>query len=192
MPSTSFALPPEQHVNFTQNLDPVHEALMPSVQVSSNRINDFMSAGGSSHNINGWELPVSESSMGESWNQQSHQQTIGSARHQTNFEAQVAPSLSDNPFQHKTQNYQATTSSQPTNSTNNRVSDDSLMVDNMFASLGTSSKDGDGLLSALNSVSLEGLVSRRANRESKISGWASEGSSSCLRGSRLADYREER
>ena len=66
------------------------------------------------------------------------------------------------------------------------------MVDNMFASLGTSARDGDGLLNALNSVSLRGAVARQGNWESKIAGWAGEDSSSILQQSRLGDYREER
>merc|ERR1711957_765902 len=126
--------------------------------------------------------------MGPAWNQQSQQQSIASAHQRTSFQAQIAPSDSNNPFKFKQKSHLATTSSQPAK---NRVSDDSLMVDNMFASLGNSSRDGDGLLSALNSVSLGGSVARQVNRESKISGWASESSGSFLGGSRLANYREE-
>ena len=37
------------------------------------------------------------------------------------------------------------------------------MVDSMFASLGTSARDGDDLLDALNSVSLGGAVARQGN-----------------------------
>lgn len=189
MPST-FALPPEQHHHFSQNLDPVHQPSMAPAQVSATRINDFMGAGGASHAANGWELPANGSAMEERWNPQSHPPSMAGAHPQsTCFRAPTAPSLSSNPFQHPTQNHLAPTSAQPTN---HRVSDDSLMVDNMFASLGTSSRDGDGLLSALNSVSLGGAVSRRANRESKISGWASEGSGAVLGGSRLGNYRDRK
>jgi hypothetical protein len=65
------------------------------------------------------------------------------------------------------------------------------MVDNMFASMGVSTdNDGDGLLSALNSISLCGseLQQQNENWESKIPGWGGE---DATQHSRLGDYRDE-
>lgn len=201
-PSSTFVLPPEHHLHFSQNIEASHQVPMPpAAQIPPTRINDFTNTGGvSSLAGNGWDLPTNGNTIGETWNQQSNHHNMSMSRSSTphqqpGFQAQAVPPLSNNPFQqHSTQNHlAATTVSQPTNNTL-PVSDDSLMVDNMFASLGTSVRDGDGgLLNALNSVSLGGALSQQgSNWESKISGWVAEesSSSSLLQRSRLGDYRE--
>lgn len=204
-PSSTFVLPPEHHLHFPQNLEvaAVHQAPIPlAAQIPSTRVNDFISTGGdSSHAINGWEIPTNGSTAEGTWNQQSSHHNASLARSSTpmqqpGFQTQAAPPLSNNPFQQQpTQNqHMATAVSQPSNN-DRAVSDDSLMVDNMFAALGTSGRDGDGgLLSALNSVSLGGAALQQgSNWESKITGWAveeSSSSSSFLQHSRLGDYRE--
>lgn len=126
--------------------------------------------------------------MGGTWNQSGHHAPVVSTHQQPSFQAQaVPPPLSNNPFQPHTQNQQFTTSSSlPTKS------DDAQMVDDLFASLGTSAEsDGSGLLNALNSVSLGGAASQQGNWGSNITGWTGEESSSFLQNSRLGDYREE-
>ena len=76
-PST-FAIPPEHHLHFPQNLESVQQAPMPPAQVPSTRINDFMSTGGPSHHVNGWELSATGNTMGGTWNQQSHHASVAS------------------------------------------------------------------------------------------------------------------
>lgn len=217
-PPSSFPLPQaNQHLHFSQNHEAVQQQTAmppPATQVHSNttRINDFMRSDSSGHNMNGWDLPGSGATMGGGkWNQ-SHQQAVASnAIQQPAFQvAQAAPPpLSNNPFHPQAQNHHPTaavaSSSQPTISGSNLISDDSLMVDSMFASLGatTTGSGGDsGLLNALNSVSLGGggglaTASQQGNNtnwESKIAGWGGEAdstNSSLLQQSRLGDYREE-
>lgn len=189
---SGFALPPEQHLRFPQSLEPAPQAAMPPAQVPPNRMADYMGTGSSSHNVNGWELPANGNgtAMSGSWNQHT---SVPSDHHQPDFQAQARRPLSDNPFQqHPPQNHHNPSVSQPT--INNLVSDDSLMVDNMFASLGASDGDGGGLLDALNSVSLGAGASQQGqqgNWGSKITGWSGEDSSSILQQSRLGEYREE-
>ena len=192
-PST-FAIPPEQHLHFPRNLDAVSETRIPPTQVPPSRINDFISsAGSSSHNMNGWELPANETTVGGTWDRSHQLSSVPSNHQQPAFQAKIAQPLSNNPFHHQTEDHHdTTTSSHPTNT--NFVSDDSLMVDNLFASLGTSDSDGAGLLNAMHSVSLEGRAGAQqsGNWESTIFGLAGEtDSSSFLRDSRLGDYREE-
>jgi len=191
-PST-FVLPPEQHLHFPQNLEAVPQAPMPPAQVPSTRMNDFMSTGSTGHNANGWELPANGNAMGGSWNQSHHASVPSNHQQQPAFQAQAAQPLSNNPFRQQTQNHHdITASSQPTSS--HRVSDDSLMVDNMFASLGTAESDGGGLLNAMNSVSLGGGAAsqqQQGNWGSKITGWTGDDSNPFLHNSRLGDYREE-
>lgn len=172
-PSSFAPMPQEQHLHFSpQNHEP------------PGRMNDFMgNAGNAGHNMNGngWD-PVNGNNMGVTWNQ-SQQQA------QTGFQAQAPttrPPLSDNPFQH--QNIRDTPAPpQPTATNSNPISDDSLMVDNLFASLGTSNGNGTaGLLSAL---SLGG-PQQDGNWGSKISGWKGDDSGSFLN-SRLGDYNRE-
>ncbi|KAL7547296.1 hypothetical protein ACHAWF_016647 [Thalassiosira exigua] len=217
---SSFAIPPlsEQHLHFPQNLEstavhqqtPMPPPPVPPVTASAG-INDYMSGGGSSgsdHNviINGWDMPANKAMMGGStWNQ-GHNPT-----QQPSFRTQPAPSpppLSSNPFHHdppQPSHYQHSSAHSPTqpmasSGGNNHVSKDSLMVDNMFASLGSSNGDGDGLLNALNSVSLSDRGDATHDWGSKIAGWgamAGEDSTatatgSFLQHSRLGDYREER
>lgn len=148
--------------------------------------------------MNGWELPASGSSLGGTWNQSSHRTPVDSEPRRPSFQAHApqAP-LSNNPFQSQTPVTHFTAPSQPTNIP---VSDDSQMVDDLFASLGTdmslgvSDNDGSGLLNALNSVSLEGVGTQQQenNLGNLISGWTGEESKNnpFFQQSRLGDYRE--
>ena len=172
-PSSFAPMPQEQHLHFSpQNHEP------------PGRMNDFMgNAGNAGHNMNGngWD-PVNGNNMGVTWNQSQQQAQPG-------FQAQAPatrPPLSDNPFQH--QNIRDTQAPpQPTATNSNPISDDSLMVDNLFASLGTSNGNGTaGLLSAL---SLGG-PQQDEDWGSKISGWKGDDSGSFLN-SRLGDYNRE-
>jgi hypothetical protein len=125
-----------------------------------------------SHNVKGWDLPANSNPLSTTWNQSHH-----------SSKAQAAHHINDNPFQ-QTQHPQQTY--------NNQVSDDSLMVDNMFASLVASKNDGNGLLVGLNSVSLEGAASQQSeNWGSKITDWTGVDTNTNLPHSRLSDYREE-
>jgi len=178
--ATSFGLPQEQHLHFSpQN----HESAPQSQMSPASRLYDFM--GGSSsagqNLMNGWgDLPPSGGSnmVGNgSWNQ-SQQAPTSHNHQQTGFQQQPPPAsthpqLSDNPFQQ----HRAPAPSQ-SQLNNNTISDDSLMVDNLFASLGAVGGSGaDGLLSALNSVSLGGPSQPQqqqqgdTNWESKITSW---------------------
>lgn len=122
------------------------------------------------------------------WNQRSQPASMASAHQQASFQPQAAPQLSSNPFQNQTQTFSAPPA-QPVNG--NLATDDSQMVDNMFAFMGASSKDdGDGLLSALNSVTIEDMASQQegGNWGSKIAGWSGDDQNPFS--SRLGDYRE--
>jgi hypothetical protein len=193
---SNFGMPPQdQHLRFPQ--EPVqHQAHnMPPAQAPSTRMNDYMSAGNSTHSMNGWELPANGSSMGGTWNQSNHASVDGDHR-RPSFQAHApqAP-LSNNPFQSQTPHNNFTAPSQPSN---NPVSDDSQMVDDLFASLGTgmslgtSDSDGSGLLNALNSVSLGGVGTQQgSNLGSLISGWTGEDAKNdpFSQQSRLGDYK---
>jgi hypothetical protein len=123
-----------------------------------------------SHNVEGWDLPANSIPLAPTWNP-SHRSS----------EAQTAHQINDNPFQ-QTQHHRQTYSNQ----------DDSLMVDNMFASLVASDNDGNGLLVGLNSVSLGGAVSQQSESwGSKITDWTGVDTSTNFPHSRLSDYREE-
>ncbi|KAL9186934.1 hypothetical protein ACHAXT_010654 [Thalassiosira profunda] len=188
----------DQHRQFQQNIEPAHRMPQPHAQVPpAPRMNDFVgSAGGLGQNMNGWDAPPNRAPVGGSWNQgqQVSQQPGFQARvpptPQPSFQTQATSpqQLSNNPF---------AASSQPPGL--NRVSDDSLMVDNMFASLGTTGSGDDGLLDALNSVSLGGgggeagaAPSQQGNNNlgSMIAGWTGDSSSanSFMQQSRLGDF----
>lgn len=198
----SFAIPPlDQHHHFQQNMESVqHRAPMPQAQAPPTTMNDYMSTGNPNRNTNGWELPATnENPMAGSWNQ-SHHAPVASVPQQSTFQPQATPPppLSNNPFQSQTPNIPFGTT-QPTQNRNSVASsyaqkqEDSQMVDDLFASLGTADSDESGLLNALNSVTLGGAASQQqANWGSKFSGWSGEDSSSIFGGSRLGDYREER
>ena len=185
----SAPLLPEQRVRFPpQNLEAGPRTHKPPSQVTA-KMNAFSGTEISDQSVNGWNS-LGTSTLG-TWNQ-SHFSSIPSAPEQPGFHAQVAVPLSNNPFQ-QTQNH-CITPAALTSAYNNRISDDSLMVDNMFASMGVSAdNDGDGLLSALNSISLCGseLQQQNENWENKIPGWGGEGASSFAQHSRLGDYRDE-
>lgn len=159
---STFALLPDQRANFPSTLHDITSDL--------------------SHNAKGWEMPANPIPLGTTWNQ-SHRSSAQINQPEPAFQAQAARQISDNPFQqtqHHPQNYNA------------HVSDDSLMVDNMFASLVSSENDGNGLLVGLNSVSLGGVASQQGeNWGSKISDWTGVDMNSNLPHSRLRDYREE-
>lgn len=194
LPST-FALPSEQQIHFT----PQSQAPMPQSQAPSSRMNDFMN--NSSHNMNssnhnmngGWDLPpASGGNMGGTWSS-NHNISLPTANQQPGFQPHAAPRpLSENPFLNHGQSHQNAPAAMPMNNSN-PVSDDSLMVDNLFASLGVAGNDGDGLLTALNSVSLAGPSQQQgADWGGNITGWGSgDDSSKFLQHSRLGDYREE-
>jgi len=152
--------------------------------------------------MNGWELPAptSGNTMGGGvplYNQSHQHAPVASTTHrQPTFQAQTAPPpLSDNPFETRpTQSHQHVIA-QPTAS--NLFSDDSQLVNNMFASLGasfgTSDNDGGGLLNALNSVSLGGAGTIPSSQQNG-NNWGNNipGLTEDLfsQKSRLGDYRE--
>jgi hypothetical protein len=207
--SGSFALPPihpDQQLHFQQNLDEAkhHQASMqPPTQHVPSRMNDYTSAGGSpSHNMNGWDVSSNGVTMGGGTWTQSGNTSLASGNPQQlpSFQAPSAPPpLSSNPFEDAPSHHQIAPPSAQPNSGHNRISDDSLMVDSMFASMGASSGTGDeGLLNALNSVNLgdASLSQAGGSNWGKIAGWApgEEENTSGLfaQQSRLGDYREER
>lgn len=99
------------------------------------------------------------------------------------FQAKASHHIEDNPFQ-QTQYHQQLFNSQ--------VSDDSLMVDNMFASFVSAENDGNGLLVGMNSVSLGGPgLQQGENWGSKITDWTGVDTNTNLPHSRLREYREE-
>jgi hypothetical protein len=187
----SAPLPPEQRVRFPpQNIEAGPHTHKPSSQVTPTKMNVFSGTEISDQSVNGWN-PLGTSALGGTWNQ-SHFSSLPIAPQQPGFQAPAAASLSNNPFQ-QTKNH-CITPAALTSAYNNRISDDSLMVDNMFASMGVSAdNDGDGLLSGLNSISLCGsaLQQQNENWESKIPGWGGEDLSSFAQHSRLGDYRDE-
>ncbi len=133
--------------------------------------------------MKGWDIPTN--SLGSTTWSHGHLASVPGNHHESAFQVQAAHHITDNPFQ-QTQQHQQTYS-------NNQVSDDSLMVDNMFASLVTPEIDGDGLLVGLNSVSLGGVSSHQGeNWGSKITDWTGDEARSLLPHSRLGEYREER
>ncbi len=184
----SVPLQPEQLLSFPpRNLEVGPHIHSPSLQKTPARMNVISGTEISGQSVNGWDS-FAPSTSGGTWNQ-SHFSSIPSAPQQHGFHVPSAPPLSNNPFQ-LTQNH--ITPATLTSAYNNRISDDSLMVDNMFASMSAPDNDGDGLLSALNSVSLSGsALQQNENWESKISGWGGEGTSLFLQESRLGDYRDE-
>jgi hypothetical protein len=162
---STFALLPDQRANFPSAI-----------------IHDIMDPGDMSHNVKGWDMPANSIPLGSTWNQ-SHRSSAQSNQHESAFQAQATRHITDNPFQ-QTQHHRQTY--------NNPVSDDSLMVDNMFASLVSSENDGNGLLIGLNSVSLGGGASHQGdNWGSKITDWTGDDTNSTLPHSRLGDYRED-
>lgn len=184
-------LQPEQLISLpSRNLEAGPQIPHPSLQKTPApaRMNVVSGTGMSGQSVNGWDS-LAPSTSGGMWNQ-SHFSSISipSTPQQHGFHVPAAPPLSNNPFQ-QTQNH--ITPAALSSAYNNRISDDSLMVDNMFASIGASDNDGNGLLSALNSVSLSGSALQKDNWESKIPGWGGEDGSLFFQESRLGDYRDE-
>ena len=183
----SVPLQQEQLISFPpRDLEAEPRVPNPSLQKTPARMNVVCGNGMSGQSVNGWDS-LAPSTSGGTWNQ-SHFSSIPSAPQHHGFHVPAAPPLSNNPFQ-QSQNH--ITPAALASAYNNRISDDSLMVDNMFASMGASDNNGDGLLSALNSVSLSGSALQKETWESKIPGWGGEDASLFLHESRLGDYRDE-
>ena len=112
-------------------------------------------------------------------------------RQQPGFQSSVATRpLSNNPFE-QTPSHDLTPAGLMSAYNNRKSDDDSLMVDNLFAAMGTADSDGEDLLSALNSVSLGLSASQHTTRSNnwdyKIPGWGEDDVGSH---SRLEDYRD--
>lgn len=133
-----------------------------------------------SQNVKGWDMSANSISQIATWNQNN----ISSAQiNENEFQAKASHHIEDNPFQ-QTQYHQQTFI--------NQVSDDSLMVDNMFASFVSAENDGNGLLVGMNSVSLGGTgLQQGENWGSKITDWTGVDTNTNLPHSRLREYREE-
>ena len=166
-PST-YTLPTEQHLHFSpQSHDAAPQAQLnqqqQAHQVPGSRMNDFMgsSTGNSNRTMNGgWDQPSNNGNSigGGGWSQ-SQQLTPDLNQNQLSGYQGQAPSsrslLSENPFQQMQQN-RPPSAPAPSQSTNPGVSDDSIMVDNLFSSIGAAGKGTEGLLTALGSISLLG------------------------------------
>ena len=125
-------------------------------------MNDFMgsSTGNSNRTMNGgWDQPSNNGNSiggGGGWSQS--QQLTPDLNQLSGYQGQAPSSrslLSENPFQQMQQN-RPPSAPAPSQSTNPGVSDDSIMVDNLFSSIGAAGKGTEGLLTALGSISLLG------------------------------------
>lgn len=124
-------------------------------------MNDFMggSTGNSNRTMNGgWDQPSNNGNSigGGGWSQS--QQLTPDLNQLSGYQGQNPSSrslLSENPFQQMQQN-RPPSAPAPSQSTNPGVSDDSIMVDNLFSSIGAAGKGTEGLLTALGSISLLG------------------------------------
>ena len=169
MTPTAFASLSDQNLNFLHNLDAPRQAPAP---------HDFLNAGNNMesvngrHDMNGWGLNANGgATIGDSWN---HNQAAPPAARvglhpdfatQRSLPLDTTPSLSGNLFL----NRQIPQSQAAPQSSAKPKIDDSRFVDSMFDSLGESGKDGDGLLDALNAVSLGGL--QGGTWGSTLGGW---------------------
>jgi hypothetical protein len=158
IPISGFSTLSGQNLSFLQNLDAPRQGSILPPPGRLDRIEDFLNPGNPRQDINEWGLNVNGATVGDNWNQS---QIAPIARSPLNpgFATQhslpltTAPSLSNNSFlSHPPNNH----GSIPLSSGKPKI-DDSQFVDSMFDSLGEPGKDGDGLLKALNSVSLGGL-----------------------------------
>jgi hypothetical protein len=194
--------PQEQRRFPPQNLQAVLQSHKAPAQAPPTRIHDFMGTSDIlNRSSNEWELPPAPAAAttarplsNNPFGNQSNFSTMSSAapRQQQNqpvFQSSVATTrpLSNNPFE-QTPSHDLTPAGLMS-AYNNRKSDDSLMVDNLFAAMGTADS-GDDLLSALNSVSLGGVsTSQQTTRSNtwdyKIPGWGEDDVGS---NSRLGDY----
>ena len=108
---------------------------------------------------------------------------------QPGFQATTAHPLSSNPFEQTPSHH--LTPAGLMSAYNSRKTDNSLMVNNLFAEMGTADSGGDDLLSALNSV-LMGVSTmwqqQNNNWDYQIPGWGEEEVGS--QHSRLGDYRD--
>jgi hypothetical protein len=113
----------------------------------------------------------------------------GALHQQPGFQATTARPLSSNPFEQTPSHH--LTPAGLMSAYNSRKTDDSFMVDNLFAAMGTADSGGDDFLSALNSV-LMGVSTmwqqQNNNWDYQIPGWGEEEVGS--QHSRLGDYRD--
>lgn len=196
--------PQEQRRFPPQNLQAVLQSHKAPAQAPPTRIHDFMGTSDIlNRSSNEWELPTAPAVAATTvrplssnpFGNQSNFSSMPSAaprqqQHQPGFQSSVATTtrpLSNNPFE-QTPSHDLTPAGLMS-AYNNRKSDDSLMVDNLFAAMGTADS-GDDLLSALNSVSLGGLSTSQQTARSdtwdyKIPGWGEDNVGS---NSRLGDY----
>ena len=114
---------------------------------------------------------------------------LGAPHQQPRFQATTARPLSSNPFEQTPSHH--LTPAGLMSAYNSRKTDDSLMVNNFFAEMGTADSGGDDLLSALNSVSMGvSMMPQQQNNnwDYQIPGWGEEEVGS--QHIQLGDYRD--
>ncbi|KAL3795059.1 hypothetical protein HJC23_006380 [Cyclotella cryptica] len=175
VPIAGFSTLGGQNLSFLQNLDAPRQGSILPPQGRLDRIENFLNPGNPRQDINEWGLNVNGATVGDTWNQSQIAHVARSPLNpgfatQHSLPLTSAPSLSNNLFLNHPPNNPGTV---PQSSGKPKI-DDSEFVDSMFDSLGEPGKDGDGLLKALNSVSLGGLQ-QGGTWGSTISGWGGLG-----------------
>lgn len=187
--SLNFVAMPADQSHLLQNLDSARLTPVHTQQGTSNEMGNFLSTANTNQNLNnGWEQEIKGAPVGESWNHNQNSSAAGTS-HFSGFN-QHNPLDNDMPINPNVFDSQPHNINSIGQSESKPIPDDSQFVDSMFDSLGVQGSGGDGLLSALNSVSLGGVGSQQgSNWGNAITGWGSIGqdsdNSSFLQHSRL-------